>query len=185
MNTAIVARGARRLNALVVDALLTAGLPALGLPGGAVIHAPGAEPVVAALGAGLVPVVYGDAVPAAGGGRIVSTEDLLLALAEVLAFGRVVLATDVDGVLREGGGELIAEVRPRTAAEAVAHVRSAGDGVSDVTGGMGGKLRAALRLVEREPATEVVIVNGLVPGRIFDALAGRPCVGTRVVAEAA
>jgi isopentenyl phosphate kinase len=208
-----VAAAARRLNTLVVDALVAHGLPALGFPGAALARAdtsiepdeagggaraigPSASdettggtvravlfssgsPVTNALAAGLLPVIYGDVVPAGTGAAICSTESLFLALLEVLPAQRVVLATDVDGVLDESGALVRILAPGHTNAHSLAQV---GARVPDVTGGMAGKVRAALEMIETCPEVHVAIVNGLVAGRIRDAMMGRAVTGTVVAA---
>lgn len=106
MAMATVAAAARRLNGLVMDELLAAGVPAVAVPGavlavcrnGAVVRV--RSDIVRSLWqAGVLPVLYGDAAPdEVTGGAIASTEPLLVALAADLRPKRIVLATDVDGV---------------------------------------------------------------------------------------
>jgi isopentenyl phosphate kinase len=86
---------------------------------------------------------------------------------------RLVFATDVDGVYDQPGGRVLAELNLRR----LAAVRF-GD-VGDVTGGMAAKVEEALRAAEA--GVEVMIVNGLHPSRVLDALLGRPTLGTRII----
>ncbi len=189
MATARVAAAARRLNAIVVDALIAEGLPALGLPGAAIVQTVSedrcvvrADVVAAVLAAGLLPVVYGDAVPhLAGSGAICSTEMLLAAIARSLGAAKVVLATDVDGVYPPGGtGAPIALITPSDAEMLDGTLGAAAAGTTDVTGGMAGKVRIMAKLVGELPSVEVWIVNGARPGLLLEALIGEPSVGTRI-----
>ena len=82
-------QAAAKLNHIVIDCLRSAGLPALAIPPSAVVTAANKEvdrwdlmPVISALKAGLLPVVYGDVTfDEALGGTILSTEDLFYHLA--------------------------------------------------------------------------------------------------------
>jgi isopentenyl phosphate kinase len=194
-SAARVGAAARRLNAIVVDALIAEGLPALGFPGASLARAAtrdgggpvllsGGEPVRAALAAGLLPVVYGDVVPAPHGGAICSTEAIFVALLAVLPATRVVLATDVDGFL-DASGALVRSLAAGGAPESIAHGPGGREGVRDVTGGMATKVLAAQAMVRACPGLEVVILNGLEPGRIRDSLMGDDAVGTLIAAAQA
>jgi isopentenyl phosphate kinase len=197
LSLARVAAAARRLNVLVVDALIAAGLPALPLPGSllaecrdgtvADVHA---ELVAAALRSGLLPVLYGDAAPdATRGGTIASTEPLLFALAMHMPPQRVVLATDVDGIYRndphvEPNQAPMERVTADDNSELGAQLGTR-PGAVDVTGGMASKVRLMQRLVRSVPDTEVRVLSGLRAGAVRAALAGDPCAGgTLIVASA-
>jgi isopentenyl phosphate kinase len=189
MATAHVAAAARRLNSIVVEALIAAELPALGLPGAALVRQPGrsctirTDVVTAALDAGLLPVIYGDAVPdGRNQGTICNTEALIGGIARSLGAERIVLATDVDGVLAPGSERAppIAFLTPAEATALAPRLGTAAPGAVDVTGGMSEKVRAMAQLVADLPDLEVWIVNGTVPGRLLEALTATPGVGTRI-----
>jgi len=192
-----VAAAARRLNSLVVDTALAAGLGAVAVPGSLLaVCAAGtiteirSALVTELLAAGLLPVVYGDAAPdRRQGGAVASTEALLVALADALSPSRIVLATDVDGVYpvdphRDPAAVALAELTPADG-PALAHaLGGARPGTTDVTGGMAGKVMAMLDLVARHPGLEVRIVSGLRPGAIAAALGGgADAGGTRLTAR--
>jgi isopentenyl phosphate kinase len=193
---AAVSAAARRLDRLVVDALLAEGLAPVAVPGSVLarcddgaVTAVRSDIVRAMLAAGWLPVVYGDVAPdATRGACIASTEPLLAALAADLAPRRIVLATDVDGVYEaDPHGDPTARPLERLDRRAAAAIRLGGarGEVTDVTGGMAGKVEAMLALVERRPGLVVHIVSGLRPGAVPAALAGDPSAGgTRLVAEA-
>ncbi|HJZ47067.1 MAG TPA: isopentenyl phosphate kinase, partial [Roseiflexaceae bacterium] len=90
MGFALTAAAALRLNRIVIDQLLAAGVPAIALqPSATLLSWHGAlaawdtNNVVRALDNGLVPIVHGDvAFDAAQGSAIVSTEQLLERLAQ-------------------------------------------------------------------------------------------------------
>jgi isopentenyl phosphate kinase len=189
-----VAGAARRLDGLVVDALVAASLPAAPLPGAALVRcrdgqvvAVRSELVTGLLEAGLLPVVYGDAVPdETRGGTIASTEPLLAALAMDLKPRRIVLATDVDGVFpadphAHPALEPWPTVGPANAADVLAALGGARPGTADVTGGMASKVRLMVELAEAQPGLEVRILSGLRPDAVRAALAGEPDAGGTVI----
>lgn len=189
-----VADAAARLNRLVVTALLEAGLPAVGMPGGLLARCEAgrvaeirAAAPAQALDAGLLPVTYGDvALDARRGGAIASTEPLLAALARALDARRLVLATDVDGVYPADPHSAPGRrPLPRLTADEATRLDIGGArrGVTDVTGGMAGKLRSLFELLSERPTLEVRIVSGLRAGAVAAALAGEEKAGgTRILA---
>jgi len=189
-----VAASARRLDGLVVDALITAGLPAVGVPGGLVvtctdgrITAVRADVVLDVIDAGLLPALYGDATPdRARGGTIASTEPLMIALAEPLAAARIVLATDVDGVFGgdphvDAGATRLDVITPADRDRVATFLGGARAGTPDVSGGMSSKVLGMLDLVARRPETEVRILSGLRPGAVAAALAGEAAAGGTLI----
>jgi len=189
-----VAASARRLNALVVDALIAAGLPAVGIPGGLVatcadgrVASVRSDLVEDRLVLGLVPALYGDAAPdSVRGSAIASTEPLMIALTEPLAATRIILATDVDGVFSgdphaDAGAVRLEIITPADRDRLVGCLGGARSGVSDVTGGMASKVLGMIDLVTRHPKVEVLIVSGLRHGAVMAALEGDVAAGGTVV----
>jgi len=183
-----VRRDVLALHTAVLDALGAAGLRAWSLPTGALALAADGEldalpvaPFQAAVEQGFVPVAMGDVVlDAKQGIAIVSADAVAQHLAAHLGVERMVFATDVDGLFDRDpalpGAQLLRETTP-------AHLRAMRFGGSrnpDVTGGMEGKARAIADMAAR--GCEVWVVNGLVPGRVRDAVRGKTGVGTRVLA---
>ncbi|MCB8982286.1 MAG: isopentenyl phosphate kinase family protein [Ardenticatenaceae bacterium] len=175
-----------RLNRLVVEALLAAGVPALGLApsalalceNGRITHIHTAT-VQAALDAGLVPVIFGDvAFDAAQGGTIISTEEVMMALADELRPSWLLLAGEVPGVLDAQGGVVATITRQNYDDVAAALGGSRG---TDVTGGMVSKVQSMLRLVDEHPQLSIRIFSGLEVG-LLAALLREPetAVGTRI-----
>lgn len=166
---AAVSDAAARLNRHVVAALLAAGVPAIGLPPSASavvadghIRALATGPVLAALEAGLLPVVFGDvAFDSARGGTIVSTEEVLGYLAHTLRPAWLLLAGETAGVLDAGG-----HVLPRISRATLPAVLPAlgGSRGTDVTGGMASKVMTMLDLLAGLPGLRVRVFSGLVPG---------------------
>lgn len=181
-----VSAAAARLNRLVCDAFLDAGIPAIALQpsasahclDGRIIHL-ASRPVRSALAAGLVPLVYGDvAFDVVRGGTIISTEEVLAYLADEMGPRWLLLAGDTDGVYGQDGA-----VIPVIDRASYTRVQAAvgGSGGTDVTGGMASKVEAMLSLVSANPGLHVRIFSGLEEGRVREALL-RPeeNVGTRI-----
>lgn len=176
----------RELHREVVEALLAAGLDPIGLPplgaarllDGALQDYPVA-PVMEALQRGLTPVTFGDAVfDGIRGAAIVSGDTLMLEIGRVVRPHRALFVTNVDGIHDRDpateGARLIPELTP----DALLAASTSEGAVADVTGGMRGKARAMADLARR--GIPVQVVNGLVPGRVGDALAGKSVPGTVV-----
>jgi isopentenyl phosphate kinase len=175
-----------RLNRLVTEALLLAGIPALSLqPSASTLCENGritqieAAPVLAALDAGLVPVIYGDvAFDSEIGGTIISTEEVMMALADALKPSWLLLAGEVPGVLDEAGN-----VIPLITAANFDDIKPVlgGSRGTDVTGGMVSKVKSMLALVESQPSLTIRILSGLEAGLISTALAAPESAGgTRI-----
>lgn len=182
---ALTAGAALRLNRIVVDALLAAGVPALSLQPSASLWASGGQiaawdtaHLARALAHGLVPVVHGDvAFDEAQGTAIISTEALLTHLAEQpeLRPGRVILVGE-DAVYtadprRDPSARRVPLITAANLAEALGG--AAGSHAVDVTGGMRSKLELMWRLVQRIPGLEVRLI-GPAPGNLRAALLGEP-----------
>jgi isopentenyl phosphate kinase len=184
-----VAAAAARLNRIVTDAFLEAGVPVLSVQPSAsarcsdgALKALDTGPIHAALAQGLVPLVYGDvALDDVRGGTIISTEDVFLYLADELRPARILLLGQVPGVLGRDGtviahitpGDLPALRQALTGSEAV-----------DVTGGMADKVARMVELVQRHPETCVHILTGTQPGLLTRALLDTTLgVGTRITAQ--
>ncbi len=129
--------------------------------------------------AGLVPVIYGDvAFDAEIGGTIISTEEVMMALADALQPSWLLLAGEVPGVLDEAGG-----VIPLITADNFDDIQSAlgGSRGTDVTGGMTSKVKSMLALVAQQPALAIRILSGLEAGLIGQAISAPDmAVGTRI-----
>ncbi|NOY99279.1 MAG: uridylate kinase [Chloroflexi bacterium] len=171
---------ASALNRFVMAALRAAAIPALALPPSASVTArEGAvaawdlAPLRAALEAGLLPVVYGDAVfDQALGGTILSTEDLFAYLAREMRPARILLAGLEDGVYADFPARTrrLGTITPRSFDEIRSGVGAAAG--TDVTGGMDSKVRQMLELVEKVPNLSVQLFSGAESGRLLRALQG-------------
>jgi len=137
-----------RLSREVVDALQSAGVPALPvrpLSAGS-RNADGdlslpTDQIRRLLGEGFAPVLHGDVVAHEGEGvTVVSGDELVAEVASAVGADRVGLCSTVPGVL-DADGDVVEQV------SAVGDVPALGDSdATDVTGGMAGKVRSLLAL---------------------------------------
>jgi isopentenyl phosphate kinase len=183
-----VAAVAARLNRLVADALLEAGVPAWSLQPSASARCRGGElialetaPIELALARGLVPLVYGDvALDETQGGTIISTEQILTFLAGRLHPACLLMVGQVDGVydadpVREPDARLIPEI---TASNwDWVRGRLGGSHGPDVTGGMLAKVDALVTLARAHPGLAIRLLSGLEPGALESALTSPDWVG--------
>jgi len=182
---------AARLNRLVADALLAAGVPAWSIQPSASARCRGGEllsleigPVEEALACGLVPLVYGDvALDEAKGGTIISTEQIFAYLVRRLPVpvwhgtGRLeqlIMVGEVDGVFESDPlCDPAARPIPEITGQNWDQVRASlgGSHAADVTGGMLTKVEAMVALVRELPGLTVYLLSGLRPGALESALA--------------
>ena len=171
------AAAAARLNRIVTDILLTAGVPVVSIQPSATARCCKGElkeltlyPIRQALEHALVPLLYGDvALDDSQGCTIVSTEQVLAYLAQHLRPARIVMVGRVDGVydrdpLRD------AEARPlrRITPDSFPQVRSqlGGSHATDVTGGMLTKVSEMVSLVAQGCTERVHLISGLRKGAL-------------------
>jgi isopentenyl phosphate kinase len=182
----IVQRDMRALNNIVVDALHEAGVPVTPIPAGAItVFEDGmmakfpSEIFAHYLDIGMTPMTFGDAVvDMVRGVAICSGDDIVRQLAIDLKVKRCIFVTAVDGIFAryppsEGEGPL-AEVRPGTDI-------SFSSADPDVTGSMARKLEKMFDIVRS--GCRVQLVNGLVPDRLTQAIAGQEMVGTKIIGD--
>ncbi|HEY66266.1 MAG TPA: isopentenyl phosphate kinase family protein [Caldilineae bacterium] len=175
------AAAAARLNRIVTDQMLAAGLPVWSIQPSATARCRdgrlvslGWEAIQRALDVGLVPLIYGDvALDEVRGGTIVSTEELFAFLAPILHPRRIVLVGEVDGVFttdprRDPAARRIPRLTPE---EVACHRIGLGEahGV-DVTGGMASKVRIMADLVRQMSDLDVHLIGGLAPDALFQVL---------------
>jgi isopentenyl phosphate kinase len=181
---ALTAAAALRLNRIVVDELLAAGVPAIALQPSATLRSAGGKligwdtaTIGRALSRGLVPVVHGDvAFDDAQGTAIISTEQLLLYLAHTtdLRPARIILVGEAGVYTADPRVDPEALRIPRIDRDNIAAVlRGAGGSHgADVTGGMRGKVELLWRLVESQPGLTAQLI-GPAPGLLRRALLGQ------------
>ena len=172
---------AGQLNRLVLEALLQTGLPVISLPPSALAWCRDgrivefwSKPVQAALENNLIPLLFGDvAFDETRGGVIISTEEVLAALARDIAPQHLTLVGVVDGVydadpLRNPQARPIPHI-----SISQLHNLSAELGGShgvDVTGGMAGKVQEMAELIRKIPDLKVHLLSGEIPMRLQEHL---------------
>jgi isopentenyl phosphate kinase len=187
-----VAGIAARLNQIVTDAFLAAGVPVWSLQPSASARCRAGElvgletaPIEQALDAGLVPLLYGDvALDEVQGGTIISTEQIFAFLARRLPPVRLILVGVVDGVFEADPlGDPLARPVPEISPANWQAVRAVlgGSHATDVTGGMLAKVEEMVSLVRDIPELEVRFLSGESEGALETALL-RPAAagGTRL-----
>jgi isopentenyl phosphate kinase len=170
-----VSDAATRLNAIVRSYLLAAGVPAMSLSPSAsaecadgTIQRIASTPVINALDAGLLPLIHGDvAFDSVRGGTIISTEEVMTALTDVLQPTWLLLAGETDGVYNLDG-----DIIPTITRDNLPDIRAAlgGSRGTDVTGGMLTKVMTMLDLIDAQPGLSIRIFSGLQAGAIENAL---------------
>lgn len=163
-----VSDAAARLNRHVIASLLSNGVPAVGFPpsasavvnDGRIVRL-ATEPLQAALGAGILPVVFGDvAFDTVRGGTIISTEEVMDFLTVEMRPRRLLLAGETPGVL-DTQGQVIPRINRANLHE---HLPALGGSRgTDVTGGMIAKVTAMLDLVDMFPDLSIRVFSGLEP----------------------
>ena len=179
------------LNRLVVENLLDRRLPAFGMaPSSFILTSKGriqvfqGELLTRAIKTGLIPVLYGDAVLDTDQGfAILSGDQIAAFLAVKLKAERLIMGVDVDGLYdsnpkTDSSARLISRLTLEEVSELANKI--GGAEVSDVTGGMLGKVSELMAPVAR--GIETVIVNALKPDYVYRALKGEKVVGTRIEA---
>ncbi len=168
---------AARLNRLVADAFLEAGVPVVSIQPSASARCWAGRltwmalyPIRQALLRGLVPLIFGDvAFDEQQGCTIISTEAEFAYLAARLRPARIVLVGEVDGVydadpLSEPDAAHIPCITPAT--YPVVEIKLSGSHGVDVTGGMLSKVRLMVQLVERGHVGRVHLISGPRPGAL-------------------
>lgn len=183
-------RDASALNRIVIDALGEAGISAMSFPPSACASAQNREivkwniaPIERAAAAGILPVIYGDVLfDDRIGGTIFSTEELFAHLAERLNPERILLVGLEPGVWERYPQKtrLISKITPQSFLQQDGEI--SGSAATDVTGGMYGKVRYSLAMIDTNPGLEISIFSGEQPGSIIRALAGEKP-GTLICAD--
>jgi len=174
------------LSNIIVDAMLSQGIPAMSLAPSSFIATNNGriakvelKVINWAIEKKLVPVLYGDVVmDETRGFSILSGDQLSAYLAVQFKASRLILGVDVDGVYTSNPklapkSKLIERLTPDKMKGLVEIGRAL---TTDVTGGMFGKVSEAVAAVES--GVEVLIVNASKPGVILKALRGEPVIGT-------
>lgn len=179
------------LNTEVVRTLVLGGVPAVSTPTRAVCAALKDDLADCDLSvikelvhAGVTPVMFGDVAPVKDGGfKVISGDVLVWLLAKELGANTVVFLTDVDGIFTadprlDPDAKLIPEVQARELVRGLATLSTNAGRKADVTGAMKFKIEAGLRLGVK--GVKAIIINGLKPHNLINALQGRKVRGTVV-----
>jgi isopentenyl phosphate kinase len=178
----------KELDGIVVNAFLSAGIPAIPIAPSTVLTLDDGTVATADLtpflefsSMGFTPVTFGDVVRDLRRGIAVCSGDvMMLELARAFRPDRAIFATDVDGLFtadpkRRRDASLLETARP----EDLNRIQFSSASRTDVTGSIEGKVRRMFEIADH--VDECLIVNGNVKNRVRDALRGRRVVGTRVV----
>lgn len=173
------------LNNHVLCALLKAGIPAFPLQPSSMAEMESGKikriamwPIKRALKDGLVPVLYGvPAFDSKNGFCILSGDELVHVIARKLKADRVLLASDVDGVMTADPKSHSAKLVKTVTEKNFNKLQLTLSKVTDVTGGMLRKVQELLGLARSGIESE--IMNAKVPGNLLKALKGEK-IGTTV-----
>jgi len=137
------------------------------------------------LNMGFMPVLYGDAVlDTKLGFTILSGDQLISYLASKLHAERIVVGVDVDGVYdsdpkTDGNSRLLKNLTLQDLKKL--RTKLGKPTLSDVTGGMLGKITELVPAVEQ--GIHVTVVNATKPNYVYRALKGDPVEGTTIRKE--
>lgn len=171
---------ARDLNQIVIEVFGQAGIQAIAFPPSTFIQSAGSQPdrvfsapLASALQAGLTPVVGGDVVfDSVIGGTIFSTEDVFMALADLIPPDRVLLCGKDSGVWQDYPA--CTQIIPKITPESYTDFKTAiiGSASVDVTGGMREKVELMLDLIAKHPMAQVEIFSGENPDNLYQTILG-------------
>jgi len=126
-----------------------------------------------------IPLVHGDIVlDEKQGFTIASTEDQIQKLSEYILFQRIVLISDVPGVLDQNGG-VIPVIDRHNYSRVINQL--GGSAGQDVTGGMRSKVEQIFQVVKKNTLTRAFIVPG--EPDIADVISGKAARGTMIKYE--
>ena len=181
----LVQDAAARLNRIIITSLINAGENGISLQPSAAIIAKSSRiikwdisVIKEMLKTDLLPVVYGDvAIDITQGYSVVSTEEIFYYLAKKLPVKRIVIGSDVDGVINisSNNKEKIDVITPSDKKWVSTSLKGAK--TIDVTGGMKSKVEVLIELAE-ENGIESEILNATKPGLLELALKGKKGIGT-------
>ncbi|MEM4287640.1 MAG: isopentenyl phosphate kinase [Candidatus Caldarchaeum sp.] len=175
------------LNQMVAESLIETGIGAVGIPASMlfvtrkeVIETAHLDLIFSALDIGVIPVTCGDATfDRETKFAVLSGDDIAVYLAKALKASKIVFATDVDGVYEYDRETKVRRLVTKLDFRKHASIFYGDVEGADVTGGMFNKVETAFQAVKA--GVKVVIVNGLVEGRVEAAIKGDPVVGTVLV----
>ncbi len=173
-----------KLNGVIVDILLKAGIPAFAFSPSSMLHTIGKRLkelntglIKEYIDLGMVPVLYGDAVlDSEQTFAILSGDQLIIKLSNDLGANRVIFGLDVDGIFTDDP-KLNPDAKLIETFSIGNIEANVGDTThTDVTGGMRAKLSEATEAVKG--GVKVIMVNAFEPERVKAALRGEKVIGT-------
>jgi isopentenyl phosphate kinase len=178
---------ARRLNQIMVENLLDAGLPVIAFPPSAIYQTSNGKitssyikTIQSAISHHLIPLVNGDVIfDEKIGGTILSTEEVFLHLASKLKADQIMLAGIEQGVWEDFPDctRLIKEINSSNVGQIINKL--SGSQHVDVTGGMLSKVINMLKLAKKEENLKILIFSGETRGNISKAFHGEK-IGTLI-----
>jgi isopentenyl phosphate kinase len=178
---------ARSLNQIIVEIITSYDIPVISFPPSSMIIAENKTikmweitPIIKALDAGLIPLIYGDVIfDLTIGGTIFSTEELFEHLALSLKPEKILIAGIEEGVWQDfpTNQNFIDLITLETEPDILNNLGSSNS--IDVTGGMAEKVRSMINLSKHIPNLEINIFSGMTPENIFKSLNGVN-LGTRI-----
>jgi isopentenyl phosphate kinase len=178
---AVVHESMMALNQIIVNSLINEGLNPYSIAPS--VFTSGHKPILAKIkqiqimaGSNVMPVTFGDVVHVQGSKySILSGDSIMTILAKVLRPSSVIFATNVDGIYKDmQSKELVGEIGG-AGKKLIEFSKGVG---ADVTGGMQRKVTEAFKIASH--GIDVLMLNGLEPDRISDAVAGTLKVGTMI-----
>lgn len=178
-----VCRDVRDLDAIVVAALIDAGIPAVSVPPGSCFILENRRlkikdwtAIDMMMDKGIMPVTFGDVVQDTElGFSILSGDQLVEAFADRYDAERVIFVSDVDGVYdADPKTNKNAKLIERIDRDVLSGI-STESSVADVTGGIRNKIETMMRMCKG--TRDCVLVNGNAEGRLLSVLKGSkvPC----------
>ncbi|MDF1557724.1 MAG: isopentenyl phosphate kinase [ANME-2 cluster archaeon] len=176
-------RSVKSLNATMVDALISYGVPAVPVhPLSCALLEQGRirdmqmAPLREMVQRGLVPVLHGDVVmDSARGAAILSGDQLVPYIAQKMGAERIGIGSNIDGVL-DNQSKTIPDITPSTVDRLRVYI--SGSSHTDVTGGMLGKVQELVELADKFGISSRIF-NASTPGNITRFLKGET-MGTRI-----
>ncbi len=166
-----------KLSAILANALIEEGVPAIILPTGTLAVSTNRrlikfdeKKVLNTLAMGYLPILRGDMVPDTALGMSVCSGDQLVARLGKKS-ERIVLGTNVDGVMADG--KVVPLISSQNFAKFEAHLGNSSS--PDVTGGMAGKIKELL-----EGKVSAYVANARHPERLEALLAGKKALCTQI-----
>lgn len=174
----------RELNAMIVNELNSAGIPAISIPPGSCfmmddrrISFGDGEIIKSLVDKGIMPILFGDVVQDRKHGfAICSGDQIMERLSDIFDFEKVIFVSDIDGLFDDDPkNNPDARLYGYVDADTLESVRSESS-VDDVTGGVYEKMKSMMRMTS--PHRECILVNGTVAGRLRSALNGEKVICT-------